>query len=169
MRCWLARTAERPTDAYASAPLRDTHGGGAGWLAAWRQAHKPARGAAMALAGAFDPDGEPAWASLLLLPRDARVRFDDTAVQRARQRILAEDAFDVVSTLVHDASTFAGSLVAARGDGGAARVCDDPFAVVERPEIVQVGPGLLAAHTALPAPTIERYGSSHPWPGGRFT
>jgi hypothetical protein len=145
-------------------------GGEAGWLAVWRRSSKPVRDALLAWPGAFDPEGAPASVSLLVLPRELRVIFDDDAVQQARRRVLAGGPWAAVTSLVRDPSTFGGSLVAARGGDAPARVLDDPFAAIA-PGLVRrldLGAGLVGAPAAPAGPVIERYGAAQPWPGDRF-
>jgi hypothetical protein len=169
-RCWLALVAERPADAWAAGQARDPDGGEAGWLAVWRRSSKPVRDALLAWPGAFDPAGAPASVSLLVLPRELRVIFDDQAVQEARRKVLAGGRWAAVTSLVRDPSTFGGSLVAARGGDAPARVLDDPFAAIA-PGLVrrlQIEAGLVGAPDAPAGPVIERYGAAQPWPGDRF-
>jgi hypothetical protein len=169
-RCWLALVTERPTGAWAAAEARDPGGGRAGWLAAWRRPAKPVGEALLAWPGAFDPAGAPAWVSLLVLPRELRVIFDDQAVQAARRQVLAGRRWAAVTSLVRDPSTFGGSLVAARGDDAPSRIRDDPFAAIApgRVRRLAVGAGLVGAPVAPAGPVIERYGAAQPWPGDRF-
>ena len=75
---------------------------------------------------------------------------------------------DAVTTLLLDASHFAGSLTVRRGPGAAALLRDDPFARNWPAQVLEVGPGLLGVVAPPPGPTIERHGSAVPWPGGRF-
>jgi hypothetical protein len=169
-RCWLALVAERPAGAWATARAREADGGEAGWLAVWRRPSKPVRDALLAWPGAFDPAGAPASVSLLVLPRELRVIFDDHAVQAARREVLADGRWAAVTSLVRDPSTFGGSLVAARGGDAPARARDDPFAAIA-PALVRrlhVGAGLVGAPAAPAGPVIERYGAAQPWPGDRF-
>jgi hypothetical protein len=64
------------------------------------------------------------------------------------------------STFTVDSRHFAGSLwVPARGD----RLEDDPFRLLGRPELLDVGAGLLGAATRLVGPAQERYAGA-PWP-----
>jgi hypothetical protein len=166
-RCWFAPVPDRPEGAWAAAEARDVDGRPAGWLAAWRRRSKPVRDALLADASAFDPEGEPAWASLVWLPRTVRIIFDDLAVQHARRRALAEGDAAALTTFARDASTFGGALSAWRGPRAAQLAADDPFARVFGARTLQVGPGLLGITPPLPAPVIERYGGQ-PWPAGRF-
>ena len=95
--------------------------------------------------------------------------FDDPAVQGARRAVLADaEPADLVTTLLVDASHFAGSLTARRGPNALARLRDDPFLRVNSGRLLLVGAGLLGTVPAPPGPVIERHGSDVPWPGGTF-
>ena len=166
-RCWLALLEAPATDATAQARAHDADGSPAGWLAAWRQRAKPVRAARRVDDRIVDPDGEPAWVSLVLAPDSVRLAFDDLAVQQARRRVLAEPPQDAVSTLMRDSSHFEGAITIARG-AGVARLGDDPFARIFRARILRVGAGILGAAAAPAGPVIERYGSANPWPWDRF-
>jgi len=163
-RAWLALVPDRPPDATAAARVAEVGGGPLGWLAVWLRAAKPVRHALRADPAAFSPDGPAASASYLLLEqRD--VIFDDPAVQRARQLILAAAGpWTAVTTLVSDASHFRGSLVAVPGE----QELSDPFGLVGRGRRLQVEAGLLSGGPLrLPAPVIERY-AGQPWPQSGF-
>lgn len=166
-RCWLALLNEPAPGATAQAPVHERDGRPAGWLAAWRRRGKPVRDARRVDDRIIDPDGEPAWASLVLPPEGVRLAFDDHAVQHARRRVLAEPPQDAVSTLMRDSSHFEGAVTVARGPG-VARLADDPFARIFPARILRVGAGLLGAAAPPAGPTIERYGSANPWPWDRF-
>ncbi len=166
-RCWFAPAAEPPAGAWAAAPARTADGAPAGWLAAWRRASKPVRVAQLADPRAFDPEGAEAWVSLVWLPRELRIIFDDPAVQHARSRALAEGDAAALTTFARDASAFGGALTAWRGPRAGAQAADDPFARVAPARVLHVGPGLIGTSPALPAPVIERYGG-RPWPADRF-
>lgn len=166
-RCWFAPVADRPEDAWAAAPASSAAGEPAGWLAAWRRASKPVRDALLADPRAFDPDGEPAWASLVWVPRSVRIVFDDASVQHARQRALAEGDAVALTTFARDASTFGGALSAWRGARAQATAVDDPFARVFGARVLAIGPGLLGVSPVLPGPVIERY-AGQPWPAAHF-
>ena len=168
-RCWLALSDAVPASADAAASLRTLDGTPAGWLAAWLQSAKPVRSARRADPRIVHPGGAAAVISLVLPHRDALTIFDDPAVQGARRAIL-EDAepADLVTTLLIDASHFAGSLTARRGDDALARLRDDPFLRVAAGMLLRVGAGLLGTVPAPPGPVIERHGSDVPWPGGEF-
>lgn len=166
-RFWFAPVAERPDGAWAVAEAHTAEGAAAGWLTVWKRSSKPVRDAMPADPRAFDPDGEPAWVSLVWVPRDLRVLFDDPAVQHARQRALAASDAAALSTFPRDASTFGGALSGWRGARAAAQAAEDPFARVSDARVLRVGPGLLGRHGLLPGPVIERYGGQ-PWPADRF-
>jgi hypothetical protein len=115
-----------------------------------------------------DPSGPPARVSLVLPPPGVSVPFDDLAVQQARRDVLADaDPPPVLTTLLRDASHFAGALTARRG-GGVTRLADDPFARLFPARLLDVGPGLLGSVPPPAGPTIERYGSARPWPWDRY-
>jgi hypothetical protein len=165
--CWLALLEASAAGATAQAEVRDADGHPAGWLVAWRQRAKPVRTARRVDHRIVDPDGAPAWISLVLPPDGTRLAFDDLAVQHARRRVLAELPQDAVSTLMRDASHFEGAITVARG-AGVARLADDPFARIFPARVLRVGAGVLGATAAPAGPTIERYGSANPWPWDRF-
>jgi hypothetical protein len=166
-RCWLALLEAPAADATAQAEVHDADANPVGWLAAWRRRAKPVRTARRVDHRIVDPDGEPAWISLVLPPEGVRLAFDDLAVQAARRRVLAEPPQDAVSTLMRDASHFEGTITVARG-AGVARLADDPFARIFPARILRVGAGVLGATPAPAGPVIERYGSANPWPWDRF-
>lgn len=158
---WLALVQEHPDGATAAAEVSDLDTGApAGWLAFWDRRAKPLRHALRADPAAFAADGPPAVASYLLYS----TLFDDPAVQRARQLVMAGGPWTAVTTLVSDATHFRGSLVAMdQGDSPL-----DPFWVVGRGRWLRVGPGLLSAGPLqLPAPVVERY-AGRPWPQSGF-
>jgi hypothetical protein len=164
-RAWLAVATGRPHDADACAAVRDAATGApCGWLAVWARQDRPGPGALRADPAAFDAGGPPALVSLVLVPEGRTVPFDDAAVQRARQLVLAAGgSWAVVTTLVDDSVHFRGSLLAARGE-----LPDDPFALVAPARRLEVGSGLLASGPArLPAPVIERW-AGKPWPQSGF-
>jgi len=168
-RCWLALVDAAPPTADAAAALRSHDGAPAGWLAAWLQASKPVRAARRADPRIVDPDGAASAISLILPDRAALPIFDDPAVQGARRSVLADaEPADLVTTLLIDASHFAGSLTARRGPHALARLRDDPFRRVSSAMLLFVDGGLLGTVAPPPGPVIERHGSDVPWPGGRF-
>lgn len=167
-RCWFAPLPDRPGDAWAAAEAWEADGTSAGWLVAWRRPAKPVRDALEADPRAFDPAGPPAWASLVWVPPEVRIVFDDLAVQHARQRAMAEGTAVALTTFPRDPSTFGGALSAWRGDDAAARALEDPFARVFGARRLLVGAGLLGRSAVLPGPVVERYGG-RPWPADRFS
>ena len=166
--CWLALLDEPFAGADAQARVHDRDGTPRGWLAAWRRRARPAREALRADDRLLDRSGPPAWLSLIWLPADRRPPFDDLAVQQARRDVLARPPFDAFSTLLADASHFAGSLTVARG-AAVARLADDPFARLQPARVLAVGAGVLGRVAPPCGPTIERYGSATPWPWDRFS
>lgn len=169
-RCWVALTADAPASADAAAELRRPDGSRAGWLAAWLRASKPVRDARRADPRIVDPAGAAAAVSLVLPDRERLTIFDDPAVQGARRAVLADaEPADLVTTLLVDASHFAGSLTVRRGPHALARLRDDPFLRVAAGRLLLVGSGLLGTVPAPPGPVIERHGSDVPWPGGSFS
>jgi hypothetical protein len=168
-RVWLALLDEAPSVADAVATLHDGSDAPAGYLAAWRRRSKPVRDARRVDPRVLDRDGRGGWLSLVWPSRDALVPFDDAAVQQARRAVLADPMpADIVSTLLRDDSSFAGSVVLRRGVGAPRRLVDDPFARVAAARLLRVGPGLFGVVPPPPGPVIERHGSSVPWPGGTF-
>jgi hypothetical protein len=167
VRCWFDLVDHRPETAWAAAPAADRDGHTAGWLAVWVRPGKPSAKALLADPRAFDPQGELALVSIVLLPTAVRLIFDDPAVQRARQLVLAHNPYRAVTTLAQDASTFGGSLLAIGAQDPQKILADDPFRLIAEPRILRVGHGLIGRSPALPAPVIERYGGQ-PWPADRF-
>lgn len=165
-RAWLALLDAPADDATALAEVHDDGGRALGWLTAWVRPSKPVREALRADPAAFDPGGPPATASYVLVPASRAVIFDDPAVQRARQLVLAAaEPWSAVTTLVADAVHFRGSLTAVAEPGAA---FDDPFTLVAPARRLAVGPGLLSAGPLrLPSPVIERY-AGQPWPQSGF-
>jgi len=168
-RCWLAIVDELPASADAAARLGDRGGNKHGWLAAWLRAAKPVRSARRADPRIVDADGDAALISLVMPAADAFTIFDDTAVQQARRRVLADpEPADAITTLLVDGSHFGGSLTARRGPDAAARLRDDPFRLVAPALIATIEAGLLGVVSPPCGPVIERHGSEVPWPGGQF-
>jgi hypothetical protein len=116
----------------------------------------------------FDPGGEAAWVSLIVVPAPLRPPFDDPVVQEARRRVLAGPAPDAVSTLLADDSRFAGAITVRRGEDARALLRDDPFTRVHPARILRVEAGVLGVAPPPTGPTIERHGSARPWPWDRF-
>lgn len=166
-RVWLALADERPADATAAAPVEED-GNAAGFLVAWEQRSKPRREALRVDPRIIDPDGAPAWASLVLAPERVRMPFDDLAVQEARRRVLAGPPLDGVSALMRDSSHFEGSISVLRGERAQELLRDDPFARVFPARLLWVARGVLGTAVPPVGPAMERYGSANPWPGDRF-
>ena len=116
----------------------------------------------------FDPDGDAAWVSLIVIPEALRPPFDDPVVQQARRRVLAGLPPDAVSTLLADDSRFAGAVTVRRGENARELLRDDPFARVHPARIVRVEAGVFGVAPPPTGPTIERHGSARPWPWDRF-
>jgi hypothetical protein len=166
LRCWFDMVDCEPDTAWAAAPATDRDGQTTGWLAVWLRPGKPTRRALLADPRAFDPEGAAASVSMVVMDAAVRVIFDDPAVQRARQLVLADNQYRAVTTLARNESIFGGSVLAV--DAASEDVlADDPFQLLARPRILRVGPGLIGCSSALPAPVIERYGGQ-PWPADRF-
>lgn len=167
-RAWIARLDAPADDAHAQAPLTTLDGAPAGHLAAWVRDSKPVRAARRIDRRVVDPEGEAGLVSLIVLPRETWLLFDDVAVQHARRRVLAEAPADAVSTLLADDRHFTGAVTIRRGPGAAGLLRDDPFARVAPAELLRVGPGVLGRVPAPTGPTIERHGSAQPWPWDVF-
>jgi hypothetical protein len=166
-RAWLALADQRPEEATAAASVEE-HGNAAGFLVAWEQRAKPRREALRVDPRIIDPDGAPAWASLVLVPAGVRLPFDDLAVQEARRRVLAGPPLDGVSALMRDSSHFEGSISVLRGERAKELLRDDPFGRLFPARLLRVADGVLGAALQPAGPVIERYGSANPWPGARF-
>jgi hypothetical protein len=166
-RVWLALADERPAEATAAAPVEE-NGDAVGYLVAWEQRAKPRRGALRVDPRIIDPDGAPAWASLVLVPEGVRMPFDDLAVQEARRRVLAGPPLDGVSALMRDSSHFEGSISVLRGERAQELLRDDPFGRVFPARLLRVALGVLGTVPSPVGPAIERYGSANPWPADRF-
>lgn len=160
---WLGLVAEHPTDAEACAPATELDGAPAGYLAAWSRETQPDPAALRVVRRIIDAAGPPAFVSLVLAPPGVRLAFDDVAVQQARRRVLADRPAAAVSTLLSDDSRFEGAITAWRDGPG-----DDPFARIFPARVLRLGAGLIANCPPPCGPTIERYGSSTPWPSDRF-
>ncbi len=168
-RTWLAHVPGRPGDADLAAPLRAPGGQPAGWLAAWVRPSKPVRDARRIDPRVLDAAGPPAWVSLLVPARALWPLFDDGAVIRARQALLADpEPPDAVTTMVADSSHFAGALTARRGPGAAGRLRDDPFARVLPARLLQLDAGLIGTGPPLGGPVTERR-AGEPWPWDRWS
>ncbi len=108
--CWFDLLEEPMASATAQAAAFEADGRAAGWLAVWRSRARPTREARRIDDRIVDPDGAPAWISLVRPPDAVRLAFDDLAVQHARRRVLSEPPADAVSTLLSDASHFEGAV-----------------------------------------------------------
>jgi hypothetical protein len=116
----------------------------------------------------FDPHGEAAWVSVIVVPEELRPPFDDLAIQQARRRVLADPPPDAVSTLLADDSRFAGAITVRRGDDARLLLADDPFGRIHPARVVHVEAGVFGTVPPPTGPTIERHGSARPWPWDRF-
>ncbi|MBV8219375.1 MAG: hypothetical protein JO325_12990 [Solirubrobacterales bacterium] len=167
-RCWLALIEDKVGSADATARAFTLDGRRAGTLAAWRQQAKPVRQALRVDERLIDPDGGPAWISLVLAPPGIRLPFDDLAVQQARRRVLMHAPLAAVSTLLRDDSHFEGAISVARSPDAKRWLETDPFARIFPGTFLEVEKGILGSVAAPTGPTIERYGSGNPWPWDRF-
>lgn len=163
--CWFALLDAAVGGEVALAAAREPGGATAGWFAAWPAGRKPVATAVRMDAGALDPHGAPAAASLLVLPRDRSPIFDDPAVSGALRAVLAGPRPDAVSTFVRDSSHFAGAVTARRADRE--RLRDDPFTRLGPARLLEVDAGFFATGQRLPEPVIQRYGGQ-PWPASGF-
>jgi hypothetical protein len=134
-------------------------------LAAWPRGRKPVRQALRADARIADPNGGPAWASLVLTPPGVTLRFDDLAVQQARRDLLADWWPSAASALLRDSSNFEGSILAVHRRE---LLGNDPFARVFPARVLELGPGLIGDVRPPTGPAIERYGSANPWPAADY-
>ena len=163
--CWLARTEHAPDGGLAAAGLHAPGGTPSGWLAVWPAGRQPTRDAVRMDARLVDPGGDAAWISLVLPDRDRAPIFDDIAVSGALRAVLAGSAPDGVSTLVRDATHFAGAVTVRRRDAAFLRA--DPFARVAPAEILRVDAGLFGRVPPPAGPVTQRY-SGKPWPLAGF-
>ena len=95
--------------------------------------------------------------------------FDDLAVQQARRPVLARPPLDGVSTLLRDDSHFEGAISVARPPKAKHWLLEDPFTRIFPGRLLTVDAGVLGSVAPPTGPTIERYGSSNPWPWDSFT
>jgi hypothetical protein len=167
-RCWLALVEGDVAGADAAALASTLDGRPAGTLAAWRRRAKPVRDALRVDERLIDPDGAPAWISLVLPPLGVRLAFDDLAVQQARRLVLLHPFAGAISTLLRDDSHFEGAVTVARSATEKHRLPEDPFARIFPATVLAVGAGILGSVAPPTGPTIERYGSGNPWPWDRF-
>lgn len=148
---WLLLTADA-----VAAPLSAATSDGRrllGWPRAAGRPHPQARRCAPAV---LDADGAPAAVSVLW-PQDFPL-FDDPAVLQARRAALAGPWPRAASALTVDAVHWAGSVWV--GDG-------DPFRLLGRPALLQVGAGVLGRMPRPTGPALERYAGAS-WPAGSF-
>ncbi|MGH8932150.1 MAG: hypothetical protein ACRDZO_16400 [Egibacteraceae bacterium] len=164
--CWFALCPQTPDGAVAAAPIHGMDGTALGVLAAWDPACDRPEGAAKIDARAIDPDGSEATASLVLAPNLVGVPFDDLAVSQAIRAVLALPPADVLSTLLVGDSWFVGAVTAVYGAKD--RLEYDPFGLIFPARLVRVGAGLLGHMPPAAGPSMQRHGSSTPWPAGAF-
>jgi len=165
--CWLALLDEPEiTGALASASVQDRANSPAGVLAVWPRGRKPVRHAVRMDERLVDPAGAPAWVSLVLVPPEIAPLFDDTAVSGALRAVLAALPHAAVSTLVRDASHFAGAVTVSR-DPEPRRLADDPFARIHPARLLHAEAGLFGSVPAPAGPAMQRY-SGKPWPAAGF-
>ena len=94
--CWFAKLPEPVDGALACATATDVEGIAVGALAAWPPGRKPVADAVRMDARLLDPAGDPAWISLILLPRQRLPLFDDPAVSGALRAVLVGMGGDTV-------------------------------------------------------------------------
>jgi hypothetical protein len=167
--CWFDHLeAENPDmdGVLASATVRDLEGRPDGLLVAWPRGRKPTRAATRMDWRLVDPQGPPAWVSLVLVPAEVAPLFDDPAVSQAMRAVLAGPSFGAISTLVRDAVHFAGAITVEFGEGPR-RLMDDPFARIHPARILRLESGLFGRVPPPPGPAIQRYGGK-PWPASGF-
>ena len=163
--CWFARLPEPVDGALACVTVTNSDGVAAGAVAAWPAGRKPVADAVRMDARLVDPAGDPAWISLVLLPRGRSPLFDDPAVSGALRAVLAGPPADAVSTLVRDSSHFAGAVTVRRDNPAWLR--DDPFSRLGPSEMLIAARGLFGRLAATPGPVVQRY-SGKPWPAAGF-
>jgi hypothetical protein len=167
--CWFDHLPAEVPDldgALASASVSNLHDRPVGLLVAWPRGRKPTSGATRMDARIVDPQGPPAWVSLVLMPPEVAPLFDDPAVSQAMRAVLSGPPFGAVSTLVRDAVRFAGAVTVEFGEEPG-RLLDDPFARVHPARILRLGPGLFGRVPPPHGPAIQRYGGN-PWPASGF-
>jgi hypothetical protein len=169
--CWFA-VVDETDDAQARAAqtaLASAHAatdaGATLVLAAWPAGRKPLRHAVRMDGHVVDPDGEPAWLSLVVVPPGREPLFDDPAVSGALRRVLDGPPADAVSTFVRDSSHFAGAVTVERTDRR--RLHDDPFARLHAALVLRVEAGLFGKVPPPPGPVTQRY-AGQPWPAAGF-
>jgi hypothetical protein len=169
--CWFALVEgavdERlASTAVASALATNADGAPVGTFAAWPAGRKAVGPALRMDERLVDPDGRAAWVSLVVVARQIAPLFDDVAVSQALRQVLRGWPPAAVSTLVRDATTFAGSVTVGRTDSPR-RLRDDPFARLHPARVLRAGPGMFAALPAPAGPAIQRY-TGKPWPAAGF-
>jgi hypothetical protein len=128
----------------------------------WRVVDEEGEGTVRADPRLLDEHGDEAWISLSLGPP---LSFDDPAVSGAVRRYLAGAPRRAVSTLLADATRYAGAVIVGDTRG---EVLDDPFALVHERQLVHVGPGVFGRIPAPTGPGIARYRPGTAWPWDRF-
>ncbi|MBV9413556.1 MAG: hypothetical protein JO363_01130 [Solirubrobacterales bacterium] len=83
--------------------------------------------------------------------------------------MLSRPPLDAVSTLLRDDSHFEGAISVVRSEDSAPWLRDDPFARIFPAMLLTIDAGILGSVAPPAGPTIERYGSSNPWPWDKFT
>jgi len=162
--CWFALVDDPPVGALASASATDVDGAAAGTFAAWPAGRKPVASALRMDARLVDPAAPAGWVSLVTIPRALAPLFDDPAVNEAMRAVLRGPAPVAVSTLVRDATTFAGAVTVRRDRY---RLADDPFTRLHPARLLHAGPGLFATVAPPAGPVIQRY-AGKPWPASGF-
>lgn len=110
----------------------------------------------------IDPTGDAAWISLAIVSEATAPLFDDPAVSEAMRATLRAVPPAAVSTLVRDASLWAGSVTVWR-DPPWTSGAEDPFARVHPARLLHVAAGLFATVPAPCGPAIQRVGGEL-WP-----
>lgn len=142
---------------------------GPGWLHGWPDTpHRPHPQARRCAPRLLDAAGGTARVSLLWPDRGALPLYDDPAVAQARRAAQAGPWPRAVSTLTVDSVHFAGSLWLVDPGGDVDAVAGDPFRLLGRPRVVDVGPGLLGRLPRPAGPAQERYAGA-PWPAEGFS
>ena len=169
--CWFALVERAFGERLASIAVVSTlatnaDGAPVGTFAAWPAGRKPVGPALRMDDRLVDPDGRAAWVSLVTILRQIAPLFDDVAVSQALRQVLRGWLPAAVSTLVRDATTFAGSVTVDRTDNPR-WLRDDPFARLHPARILRAGPGMFAAPPTPAGPAIQRY-TGKPWPAAGF-
>lgn len=160
---WLVAGAERLGGASAAAEATDKHGKQL-WVQGFPAGARPHPAAVRVDRRVFDPRGEAARVSLVLLEEQRCPLFDDPAVSQALRDVLSGPAVDAVSTLTRDPVHCAGGVTIVR-DGRDLR--DDPFRRLGAQRVLAVGPGVFGRSPLTVAPVTQRY-AGQPWPADRF-